>query len=385
MSGDPEQEYFSDGISEDLTTELARSHYLFVISRNSAFMYKGEHVSVEKVGRELGVRYVLEGSVRKADGRVRITAQLIDATTGGHLWSERYDRELSDIFALQSEITGEILAKVGSEIGMAESRRVARKPSGSLTAVDAFWKGRYLAHRNTRKSTQEARRLFERAITLDPGYVAAWAVLANTYSAEFVNGWSSDPKLLDRAEELGRRAVALDLSHPGGHLTLAYVNLFRGRLPEAIAAAERSIELAPNFEWPHAIRGMALAEDGRFVEATRSIKQALRINPRSPTGLLMFVAYVNFGAGRRREAVELLEQVRAANPDDIVSRVGLAVVYEQEGRHEDASAAVREILLVTPDLTVERAMKLIPRWESILSAQEFAQVPDNLGKAGLKE
>ncbi len=134
----------------------------------------------------------------------------------------------------------------------------------------------------------------------------------------------------------------------------------------------------------HAIRGLALAQDGRFVDATRSIKQALRINPRGSTPLLTAVAYVNLGAGRRREAVELLEQVRAANPDKIISRVGLAAVYEQEGRHEDASAAVREILLVTPDLTVERAIKLI-HWESIFPAQEFAQVPDNLGKAGLKE
>jgi adenylate cyclase len=385
MSGDPEQEYFSDGITEDLTTDLARMDLLFVVSRNSAFMYKGERVSVEKVGRELGVRYVLEGSVRKADGRVRITAQLIDATTGGHIWSERYDRELADIFALQSEIVGEILRRAGLEIGMAEARRAAQKPTESLTAIDAFWKGVYHANRGTRKGNQEARRLYERAVEIDPDFGAAYALLGNTYSLEFSNGWAFDPELLDQAEGLGRRAVAVDPTNAEGFINLAMVNIMRNQPAEAFMAAERAIELEPNHAFAHAFRGIALAQEGRFFEGMRSIQQALRLNPRPPTGFMRIVAYVNFGAGREEEAMELLEQVRAANSDDIVSRVALASFYEEEGRHEDARAAVREALRVVPELTIERAMRLIPSWETNVGAERFARVPDRLRKAGLPE
>jgi adenylate cyclase len=383
LSGDPEQEYFSDGITEDLTTELARDPLLFVISRNSAFLYKGKRVSIEQVGRELGVRYVLEGSVRRAGDRVRITAQLIDSTTGGHLWGERYDRDLSDIFALQSEIASEILGAVGTEIGEAEAKRVARKPTANLTAMDAFWRGMYHMGRTSRTEILEARRLFERAIDVDPAFAPALAGLAGTYTAEFGNGWNRDPELLERAEDLARRGINLDPSLPDGHVQLAFVSFTRRRPAETIAAAERAIELAPNLFLAHALRGMALAQSGRFVEGTRSIKRALRLNPRAPSGLLMMVAYVNFATGRRDEAITLLERVRGAAPDNILARIPLAAYYEQEGRHEDAQTAVREILEVTPDLTTEKAMELIPGLEKVVSPVELAQYPDNLRKAGL--
>jgi len=385
MSGDPEQEYFSDGITEDLTTELARSPFLFVIARNSAFTYKGKRVKVEDVGRELGVRYVLEGSVRKAGDRVRITAQLIDATTGGHLWSERYDRDLSDIFALQSEIAEEILGAAGVEIGAAEAQRLARKPSESLTAVDAWWKAGYHLNRNTRDDNEKARRLFERAVELDPGFAGALGLLGNTYALEFASGWSSDATLLDRAEELARRAIALDDSHPGGHLTMAWVNLNRGNSAEAITAAERVIELAPNLEWAHAARGHALAQEGRFLEATGAVRRALRLNPRAPSALLLNVAAVNFLAGRREKAVEQLERVRMANPDQIASRVVLAAYYQQEGQHDKASAAIVEILRVTPDFSVERARQMLAAYENALGSEEFAEVMEALREAGLPE
>jgi adenylate cyclase len=385
MSGDPEQEYFSDGITEDLTTELARRPGLFVISRNSAFTYKGKSVKVEDMGRELGVRYVLEGSVRKAEGRVRITAQLIDATTGGHLWSERYDRDLSEIFALQSEIAEEILGAVDVEIGAAEGQRLARKPSESFTAVEAAWKGGYHLSRQTREDNEKARRLLARAVELDPGYAGAHALLALTYLDELTLGWSSDAKLLDRAEELGRRAVALDDSVPWGHLTMAWVHLTRGNSAEAIAAAERVIELWPNTESAHAARGLALAQEGRLLEATESVRRALRLNPRAPTSLLMPVAQVNIFAGRWEKAVEQLERVRTANPDHIPSRVILAAYYEREGLHDKASVAVAEILRVNPDFTVARVSGTAAAWENALGPQEIAAYMEALRKAGLPE
>jgi TolB-like protein/class 3 adenylate cyclase len=384
LSGDPEQEYFSDGITEDLTTELARNPFLFVISRNSAFTYKGKSVKVEDVGRELGVRYVLEGSVRKAEGRVRITAQLIDAATGGHLWSERYDRDLSDILALQSEISQEIQAAVGAEVFQAELERVAQRPTRSLSAAEVTWKGTYHINRGTREDNQKARDLYERAVELDPGFAFAHAMLGGTYWAEFASGWSRDPKLLDRAEERGRRAIALDPLQPLGYMTVGWAHFLRGESEEALAAAERAIEVAPSYEVGHALRGVALAREGRLIEATQSIRQALRLSPRSPVpGVLISVAYVNFAAGRRKEGADFLERARAANPESLVPRVALAAYYEMEGQHAKAAAVAQEILRVVPDLTAERAMELIPGLERTLSSEELAQYPDTLRKAGL--
>jgi tetratricopeptide (TPR) repeat protein len=260
-----------------------------------------------------------------------------------------------------------------------------RKPDQNFSATDAIWRGVYHLNRVTREDNEKARRLFERAIELDPGIAPAHALLGNTYAIEFLNGWSSDPALLDRAEELGRRAVELDASAMDGHLTLAQASFFGGRPESAIVEAERVIELSPNFSGGHSMRGLALARQGRFLEATRSIKQALRLNPRAPTGLLTIVAYVNYGAGRREEAIKLLERVRTANRDNVIVRVALAAFYEQRGRHGDAQAAAREALSVVPDLTTERAMQLIPGLETITTPEEFARYPEYLRKAGLKE
>jgi adenylate cyclase len=386
MSGDPEQEYFADGITEDLTTELSRNPWLFVISRNSAFTYKGKSVKVDDVGRELGVHYVLEGSVRKAEGRVRITAQLIDATTGGHLWSGRYDRDLSDVFAVQSEITNEIQTAVGVEVVYAATERVARRPTRSLSAAEIAWKGAYHYLRGTREDVQKARRLFERALELDPGCALAHAGLGVTYWVEFANGWNRDPELLDRAEEQGRHAIALDPLLPIGYEQIGWAHFLRGDSAEAIAAAERAIEVSPSWEMGHALRGLALAREGRLIEATGSIRRALRLSPRAPiSGVLVSVAYVNFAAGRRDEAVDFLERARAAAPDGLPQRVMLAAYYEQEGEHAKAASVAEEMLRVVPDLSAERAMELIPGLDQILSSEELAQFPDNLRKAGLPE
>jgi len=380
VSGDPEQEYFSDGITEDLTNELARNPWLFVISRNSAFTYKGRRVKVEDVGRELGVRYVLEGSVRKAGDRVRITAQLIDATSGGHLWSQRYDRELSDVFAVQSEIAEEILGAAGGQMAAAEAQRLARVRPQNLTAAEASWKGVGHMLQFTREDNEAARRLFERAIEVDPGYAPSHGTLGMTYIVEFSNGWSRDPELLDRAEELGRRSIQMDPSWPVGHLTLGFVSFFQGNLVEAVAGADRAIERAPSVAWPHMLRGLALSQQGRVLEATASMRRALRLSPRAPTPLLVSVAFVNLAAGRRDDAVELLEQVRSANRDNLASRVVLAAHYEREGRHDEAAAAVREIQGVRPDLTAEEALEIVPGLEQIASSQETR---GDLRKAGL--
>jgi adenylate cyclase len=377
VSGDPEQDYFSDGITDDLINEFARNPWLFVISRNSAFTYKGKRVKVEDVGRELGVRYVLEGSVRKAGDRVRITAQLTDATTGGHLSSEQYDRDLADVFAVQSEIAEQILAAMGARMVDAEERRLARKRPQNFTAAEANWKGVGLMLRYTREDIQKARGFLERAIEVDPEYAPPYGTLGITYVAEFTNGWSRDRTLLDRAEELGRRSIEIDSSWPVGHLALGLVHFYRGNLSEAVAAADRAIDRAPSVPYPHMLRGLALAQQGRVLQATRSMRRALRLSPRPPPPLLLSVAFVNFAAGREAEAVEMMEQVRSSNPDNLVARAPLAVYYEQEGRHAEARAAVAEIKQIQPHLTADELMEIVPGLERMSSAV------DHLRKAGL--
>ena len=217
MSEDPKQEYFSDGITEDLTSDLSQLSNLFVIARNSAFTYKGKAVKVQDVSKELGVRYVLEGSVRKADDQVRITAQLIDATTGAHQWAERYDRPLKDIFALQDEIVQKIVANLRVEVWEAEFARVRRIPTDNLTAYDSWLRGMEAFNRTTKEANAQARQMFERAIALDSQYAEAYAYLAGTYYIEWNWRWSQDPQTLEQALVMGQRAIALDDALPNAH------------------------------------------------------------------------------------------------------------------------------------------------------------------------
>jgi len=380
MSGDLEQEYFSDGVTEELINDLAGVPELFVISRNSAFTYKGQPVKVRDVGRDLGVRYVLEGTVRKVGGRVRITAQLIDATSGFHLWSESYDRELSDILALQSEISQQILVALKLELHDAVIDRAVRRSSRDLKAQDTLWRGWAHLQRFTREDNLEARYLFERAIEQDPDFAVAYAFAGYTYLLEYNLGWNLDPTLLDRAAELAKRALALDPATAPAQTLSSSIYLRQGRLADALVAAERAVELTPNVEYPHLALGFALARQGRFVAALQSVAHAMRLNPTAPSGISGFVAYANFAAGRTEKAVELWEQVRAANPEMILARIPLAALYESEGRHEEARALGQEILRVNPDLTAESATELALAW-----GFDRDDVIDNLRSAGLPE
>ena len=360
MSDDSEQGYFSDGITEDLITDLSGISQLFVISRNSAFTYKDQSVKVEDVGRELGVRYVLKGSVRKADGQVRITAQLIDATTGFHLWSERYDRALSDIFGLQAEISEEILSALNMEIREAELERIRRKPTDELTAYDAYLEGlSYFTHL-TREDNARAKRMFEQAIEMDPEYAEAYAMLGLTYSIVCGVGWDSDPAIGDYATELANRALDLNPFLSEAYQTFATVHLHMGRSEEAVVAGKRAVELNPNNEAAHFLLGFALFAEGKFLESMQSLKRALRLNPRFPSAPWLVSGYINFRAGRVQEAVELWEQLRAANPEMISVRLPLASYYEANGRHEDARALADEILRVNPEFDVEYAELITP-------------------------
>ena len=363
---DPEQEYFADGMTEDLTTDLAHNPYLFVISRNSAFTYKDSAVRVEDVGRELGVRYVLEGSVRRVGERVRITAQLIDASSGFHLWSDRYDRQISDLFALQGEISDSILGAVGVEIGEKERERSRQREIGDQTARDLMQRGFYHFLRFTRKDNAEARRLFESSIALQPDYVSALAGLGQTYAIEAQFGWNLDPTLMDRAAALAQRAIAIDPSHPESFMLMAQTHLYRTEPLQAVAAARRAYELHPNSDHINATLGASLLQNGEYLAGLQSIKRALRLNPRAPSIFWTLMAFANILAERYEDAVVLLERIRAASPDDVMARVVLAMIYEGSGdmgktaHHTQAVAVVQEIRRINPDLTAEQAVGLIP-------------------------
>jgi adenylate cyclase len=280
LSGDPEQEYFSDGMTEDLTTSLARLSSFFVIARNSAFTYKGKAVKIDQVQRELGVQYVLEGSVRKAENQVRITAQLVDATTGNHLWAERYDRPLQAIFALQDEITQQIVTMLKEEVMMAEFARVRRTPLQNLTAYDAFIRGEDYVRRATKEANAQGRQMFEKAIDVDPNYARAYAALGATYWQEWVLQWTQDPRSLERALELAQKAVLLDDSTPSAHRLLARLHLWKSRQHElAIAEVERAIALNPNDADSYVLLGNILTFAGRPEESIGFAEKAMRLHP----------------------------------------------------------------------------------------------------------
>jgi adenylate cyclase len=386
MSADPEQEYFSDGISEDLTTALSKVRGLFVISRNSAFTYKGQNVKIEDVGRELGVRYVLEGSVRKAGTQVRITAQLIDANSGFHIWSERYDRELADIFAVQSEISEEILMALKVKIEEAELDRIRSKPSGDLTAYDLVMRANAQITRYTKQGVLAARLLLEQARELDPDFPGVHALLGSTYATEYGFGWSFDPALLDRAEELARRELELNPSEPTGHVTLAAAYMFQGRSVDAIAASEKAIELSPNSPIPYYYLAGALAQEMSFVRVPQLLNRALRLDPRAPSPVRTLMAVANIAADRYEEAIEILERVRVATPELLMGRLWLASTYSFVERYPDAQAEGRDILRVNPAMTADRAIPIMFGGRAgveVVGEERVAQIRENLRKAGL--
>jgi TolB-like protein/class 3 adenylate cyclase/Tfp pilus assembly protein PilF len=385
MSGDEGEDYFADGLTEEVTANLAGTPLLFVISRNSAFSYKGKPVKVEEVGRELGVRYVVEGSVRKAGDRVRITAQLIDAGAGVQIWSQHYDRDVADIFAVQSEISEAILAAVGVEVRDAELARIRRRPTQDLSAYEAFMKGFSSMIRYRRADLVEARRFFEQAMALDPDYADPVSLLGSTYNIEYAQGWSFDPTLLERAEELAERALELDPSFPGGHMVLAGVYISRGRPDRVVAHARKAMELAPSFSPPRAFLAIGLAQQGRPLLALQSLGDAIRLDPRTSDSAVLWMIRAGLlrEVGRDDEALELWRRARDANPDLIVPRLELIDHAVRSGRLDEARILADEIARASPEMTAERATELAGRFRQ-QDREQIAALGGSLRKAGLR-
>ena len=379
FGGDPEQEYFADGITEDLITELSRFQEIRVIARNSVMAYKNSPVRVQEVGRDLGVRYVLEGSVRKAGARVRITAQLIDSATGHHLWAERFDRELADIFEVQDEVTSRIVATLAGKLAESERRRARSGQTENLEAYDCVLRGRELWERFTPEANREARRLYENAIELDPDYARAYASLAWTYLVEHTERWAGpDDQPLERALEYARQGVRVNRASHSNHLALGQVCLSMGLHDEALEALETAIALNPNDADGYAFLARALSFGGQPEQGIDLIEKAQRLNPTAPRWYAWNLGMALYIARRYDDAVTAF---RKGGPLGDVGYRWLAAAYGQLGREQEARAAAEAYLKLTPDFSIGRHLGIL----HFRRAEDREHYAEGLRKAGLPE
>jgi adenylate cyclase len=385
LSNDPEQEYFSDGITEELTSALSKLSSLFVISRNTATTFKGKPVKVQEVSKELGVQYVLEGSVRKADGQVRVTVQLIDALQDHHLWTERYDRPLKDIFALQDEIVQKIVTTLKLQLTLWEKGILVRKTTDNLEAYDyylrgteSFWRAYYGSNKDV---NIQARQLLEKAVELDPAYAAAYAVLGATYFNDGFYRWSSNlAQSFDQAGELLQKAVALDDSLPQAHGFLAQVYVWKKQYDQAITEAERAIALDPNSANGYHNLGNILTWAGRAEEGIGLIEKAMRLNPRYPPAYLQSLNFAYRLAGRYEEAIAPAKKILVLNPHFVPAHLQLASCYAHLGRLEEARAEAAEVMRLMPQFSLEEIKRNLPIKDPAVLEREL----DAWRKAGLK-
>jgi len=355
LSEDPKQEYFTDGMTDDLITDLSKISGLFVIARNSAFTYKGKPVKIRQVAEELGVRYVLEGSVRKADNRVRINAQLIDATTGGHLWAERYDGNLGDIFALQDRIREKIVAAIAVKMTAGEQEQIARRYTDNEAAYDAFLQGRAHYVRRTPEDFAKAVHYYEKAIELDPSYGRAYAALALTYWESQHHFWNQS---LDvswygarfRAEKYLQTAMKNPTAL--SHQVASKLHVDQHEYEEAIAEAQRAIALDPNDSDSYLAMAYALIHAGKPEEALDFVEKAMRLDPYYPAYYLFVLGLAHFSMERFEEAATLFERALKRNPIDYVPLIHLAAAYGHLGRGQEAAAAVTELNKAHPGITL---------------------------------
>lgn len=382
MSGDPKQEYFSDGMTEDLITDLSRYSGMFVISRNSVFRYKGKAVKPKQVSEELGVRYLLEGSVRKSGDMVRITAQLIDAVTGGHLWAERYDRDLKDIFKMQDELTQQIVSILKVKVEKAEQERALRKETDNLNAFDYNLRGWWHYQRFTKEENDKARKMFEKATELEPKFASAYAGLGFTYYEQWTNQWSQDPHNLDKAFELANKAMAIDDSVGGAYTLLSHVYLWKKQHDQAINLLETVIAHNPNNANGYADLAEKLVWAGKSEKALELVKKAMRLNPYYPVNYLATLGYAYFSLGQYNEAIEAEKKVLIRNPDYLGSHMLLAVIYTELGRDEEARAQIEKALKTNPQLSLESFSKRLPfkdrtQFERLINAWRKAGLPEH--------
>ena len=382
MSGDPEQEYFADGMVEDIITALSRLRWLFVIARNSSFTYKGRAVDVKQVARELSVRYVLEGSVRKGNNRVRVTAQLIDATSGVHVWAERYDRDLTDIFAVQDEITASATFAIAPVLSSAEQQRAMRKPPDSLDAWEAYHRGQWHTQKWEQRENEVAKQFFQRAIDIDPDFAAGYYGLALSYIYDVVTYASGDAvEKVKIARPLAHRAVALDDADATGHFALGYAFLLSGDHEGGKTEMERALALDPNNAWALGGLGACLGFNGQPREAVKALKAAMQMSPHDSQfwAWMLWVAWAEFFASDYEAALHSADQLVRVRPEQPHAYRCRAASLGHLGR-PDAKAALHQLMAFSNHFRFNVHGR--PPW---IRPQDQARIIEGLRKAGLPE
>jgi adenylate cyclase len=382
MSGDPAQDYFADGITEDLTTDLSRIFGLFVVARNSSFAYKGRSVDLRTVSQELGVRYVLEGSVRRVGDQIRINAQLIDGNSGGHLWAERFDGTMANVFALQDDVNRKIVAALEVSLTAADEKRLVQPETTSPEAYDLLLRGFEQLNRFSRDSIAEARGLFTRAATLDPNYARAYANIAQTYAVEVNRNWAQDRERSTRLGlEFAEKALALDDSIPQIYLTRSTLYLSQRKHQAALEAAQRTIEMHPNYADGYASLAFIQSFSGQLEASLEYLDRSRKINPLSTGIYLEIEGRVLFLLERYADALSILEDAIQRNPAVDRIHLILAATYAELGRLDDASWSVEEALSINPDISLEKER----RGANYMHASDLDHYIEALRKAGVPE
>ena len=378
LSADPSQEYFADGITEDIITALSRIRNLAVIARNSTFVYKDRAVNVQDVGREFGVRYVLEGSVRRVDERVRISAQLIETESGSHLWAERFDREATDVFSVQDEVTRSIVSALHIEVPAAELERAKRKDTRVMQAYDYVLRGRELSLQFSPGTQELAKEMFRQAIGLDPNYAQAYSYLAVAYLNDWRLAWGAKDAL-ERAVQFARQAIEIDSGAALAHAVLAETLLWRREFDQAVAEIELALELNPNNPFYSLTHGDILTWMGRPDEALPHLQQAIRLNPNFPYIFLWTLGHAYFVGGRYQDAVNTFERLRGRNPDFWPAWLYLAAAYAYLGREEEAQLMADTAYARNPNLSLEDSRKNVP----YRRPEDVERLFDGLTRAGM--
>jgi adenylate cyclase len=379
LSGDAEQDCFVDGMTDEIITGLSRVPDLFVVANNSTMVYKGRAVNIKEVGREQGVRYVLEGSIRKAGNQIRVSAQLIDAVSGLHVWADRYQRELNDIFAVQDEITQRVVVELQVKLVTGEGTRLWATGTNNVEAWEHAIRSRPLVASLVREDGMAARQLLGRALELDNNYPAAWTMLGWTYFHESVWKWVPDPeKSMQKAFEAAQKALSADAQYPDGYSLLGIIYMVRGETNQAIAKNEKAVELAPSDSQVLAFLGNVLIDSGRVREGIQKMQRAIRLCPFPPAWYLTVLGAGFHLNGDNEAAISALEQAAEREPDSVLSRLWLASALVEMGRLDDARAVSKTGIDIEPTFDVMS-------WANSFSSKSHMRLKDNLLAAGFPE
>jgi len=380
LIGDSKQEFFCDGITEEIITALSKVPGLFVIAHYSTLTYKGKGVKVKQVSEELGVRYVLEGGVQRSADRIRITAQLIDALKGHHLWAERYDRDLKDIFALQDEITMKIITTLQVKLTPGETVHLMAKGGKNIDAYIKVLQAGELIGGGTKEGIAQARKLLEEAIALDPTYPRLYVSMTMTHHYDMWFGTTKSPEQsLARAFELARKAISLDDSDAAAHSALGKTYAMAKQYDKAIGACEQAVSLDPNSSLNFMWLGIVFTWAGRAEEGIRYLQHAIRLNPFAPSMFFNNLAVAYRDAGQYEKAIEECKKALQREPNSQFPYIHMAISYIRLGREEEARAAAAEILKINPKFSLERYAKMLPFTQPVAD-----RIVEDLRKAGLK-